>query len=396
MIRYDTIKHTLILVAVGLGLCACEPQQQQPGEGGGMPPPPQVSVAEVLVKDVTPWIETSGRFVAKDSVQIKPRVGGVIESIRFREGAFVKKGSVLFVLDQKPYKVALDRAEAELASSKASAELASVEIERARSLVEDKLIPPEEFDRLVATETSAKADVIAAQAAVKLARLNLDYTTVKSPIDGRVSRAFVTQGNLVASDPTPDVLTTVVSLDPIHVYFGSDEKTYLRFTEQAKRIATNADIKQNPPVFVGLNNESNFPHQGFLDFIDNQIDPNTGSIRLRAVFENSNLNYLPGMFARVKIPEPVQVSSVLIDEQAIITDQDKKFVYTVGEEGKAMRRNIQLGQVIDGLRMVTNGLQAGDKVIVYGTQKVFFPGMPVVPQVIKMGDPPPMPGPPPG
>lgn len=394
MIHHYTIKNTLFLIAVLFGLSACEQEKQAAG-GGGFPPP-QVSVAEVLVKDVTPWIETSGRFVAKERVEIKPRVGGVIKSIRFREGAFVKKGSTLFVIDQAPYKVALDQAEAELARNKASEALATAEIERARRLVEQKLIPPEEFDRRIATETSAKAAVIATQAAVKLARLNLEYTTIKSPINGRVSRAFITKGNLVASDPTPDVLTTVVSLNPIHVYFGSDEKTYLRFSEQARRIATNNDIQQNPPVFVGLNNESDYSHQGFLDFIDNQLDANTGSIRLRAIFDNSDLKYLPGMFARVRIPEPIQVSSILIDEQAIITDQDKKFVYTVGEKGTAMRHNIQLGQVIDGLRMVTDGLQAGDKVIVYGTQKVFFPGMQVVPQPIKMGDPPPVPGPPPG
>jgi len=391
---HHTIINFLILLVILLGLSACE-QAQQPGGGGGFPPP-QVSVAEVIVKDVTPWIETSGRFVAKERVEIKPRVGGVIKSIRFREGAFVKKGSTLFVIDQAPYKVALNRAEAELARNKASAELATTELKRARSLVERKLIPPEEFDRRFATETSAKAAVIATEAAAKLARLNLEYTTIKSPINGRVSYAFITKGNLVASDPTPDVLTTVVSVNPIHVYFGSDEKTYLRFSDQAKRIASNNDIKQNPPVFIGLNNESDFPHQGFLDFIDNQLDPSTGSIRLRAVFDNSESKYLPGMFARVKIPEPIQVSSILIDEQAIITDQDKKYVYTVGKDGTAMRHNIKLGQVNDGLRMVTEGLQAGDKVIVYGTQKVFFPGMKVVPQPIKMGDPPPMPGPPPG
>ena len=198
----------------------------------------------------------------------------------------------------------------------------------------------------------------------------------------------------MASEPTPDVLTTVVSLDPVYVYFDCDESTYLHFSRVAQQ--TGSSGKKDITVLVGLGNEEGFPRQGKLDFVDNQVDPNTGTIRLRAVLDNKNHELTPGLFARVKLLEPESEQMVLIDDKAILTDQDRKYVYVLGPENRAMRRDISMGRSIEGLRIVTAGLQQGDRIIVHGIQKVFFPGMPVSPETINMGDPPPMPGPPPG
>lgn len=376
----------LSLATATLLLDGCSQQAQQ---AGGAPPPPQVSVAEVISRDVTPWIETSGRLAAKESVQIRPRVSGVIEDVRYHEGDIVKQGDVLFVLDQRPFRAELQRAEADLSRARAEVDLARADIKRAKSLVERKLISPEEYDQRVAAKSRADANVRAAQAAVKLARLNLDYTEVHSPINGRAGRALMTRGNLVSSEPNPDLLTTVVSLDPMYVYFGSDELTYLHYAARARQVT--ATDRKGPPVYVGLSNEEGFPRQGYIDFIDNQLDQNTGAIRLRAVLDNSDHALTPGLFARVKILDPQSIHAMLVDEQAILTDQDRKFVYVLGPGNTAQRRNVKVGQTINGLRIINDGLQAGDRVIVYGIQKIFFPGMPVTPQTIGMGDPPPAP-----
>jgi len=380
----------LIITAAPMILAACNNDTQQ--QSGGFPPP-QVSVADVIVRDVTPWHETSGRIAAKENVQIRPRVDGVIEDVRYREGAIVKKGDLLFIIDQQPFRAELKRAQADLTRARADADLAHAEIKRARNLIERKLISPDDYDQRVAAEDNANANVLSAKATLQIARLNMKYTEVRSPIDGRAGRALATKGNLVSSNPTPDLLTTVVSIDPMYVYFGSDEQTYLRYSSLARQVETNSDQKKNPTVLVGLSNEDGFPREGYVDFVDNQLDPNTGSIRIRAVLENKDHMLTAGLFARVKLLAPENNQAILIDDQAILTDQDRKFVYVLGPENKAMRRNVTIGQTIEGLRIVTDGLQSQDQVIVYGVQKIFFPGMPVSPQKINMGDPPPAPGP---
>jgi len=387
-------KFTASTFALALGfliLAACNKGTNEQG-GGGLPPP-QVSVAEVIIRDVTPSNEFSGRIEAKESVQIRPRVGGVIEEVRYREGDIVKKGDLLFVIDQRPFRTELNRAEAELARAQAQAELAQAEIHRAQNLIARNLLSQDDYDQRVAAEDQAKANVQSAKATVQLARLNLDYTKVLSPIDGRAGRAMATKGNLVSSDPTPDLLTTIVSLDPMYVYFDSDELTYLRYSKLARQMELNGDQKKIQPVLVGLSNEEGFPHQGYVDFVDNQVDPNTGTIRIRAILENKDYQLLPGLFARVKLLSTETQQAILVDDQAILTDQDRKYVYVLGPDNVAMRRNIKIGQNAGNLRVVTEGLQAGDQIIVHGVQKVFFPGMHVTPQPIQMGDPPP---PPPG
>jgi multidrug efflux system membrane fusion protein len=354
----------------------------QANEAGAMPPPPAVSVAEVLSREVSSSDEFTGRVEAAETVVIRPRVAGYIQRVRYDEGREVKKGDVLFVIDQRPYRAELARAEAEAARARAQATQAQSEKARAKTLLEVQAISQEEYDRLISNDSQFEAGVNAAEAAVEMARLNLEYTEVRSPIAGRAGRAQVTQGNLVA--PGTTVLTTVVSQTPVYVYFEGDEQVYLRSADLSRKGARN-------PVFVGLANEDGFPHEGVLDFVDNQIDPQTGTIRSRAVLDNRDGAFTPGLFARVRLQGSDSQSALLVDEKAVLTDQDRKFVYVLGPENRAMRRDITLGRAVEGLRVVSSGLQRGDQVIVHGVQKVFFPGMPVAPQSIAMGDPPPAP-----
>ena len=383
-------KHfTLFLTAIVLLLLAGCGQETE-GQGGGFPPP-AVSVADVIVRDVIPWEEFTGRIEAKEVVQIHPRVGGVIEEIPYHEGDIVKKGELLFVLDQQPFRAELKRAEAELARARAQDDFARSEVHRAINLVKRKLLSQDEYDRRITAEDQAKANVHSAEATVQLARLNLEYTEIRSPIDGRTGRVQVTKGNLVAADPTPDQLTTVLSLDPVYVLFDSDELTYLRYLGKVQQSA-GRDEEKKWPVFVGLGNEEGFPHEGYVDFVDNRVVPETGTIRLRGVLDNSDHQLTPGLFARVKLLATQSEQTILINERAILTDQDRKYVYVLGDKNSAMRRNIKIGRSVEGFRIVTEGLKPGEQIIVYGIQKIFFPNMPVMPQVIGMGDPPPSPG----
>lgn len=380
-----TAQCLLLFTSIGLLAGCLEQSASKEAEAPSMPPPPGVSVAEVLVQDVTPWYEFTGRIEAKEFVQIRPRVGGVIEKVAYREGDFVNKGDLLFVIDQQPFLAELERAEAELVRAEAQAELARVESLRAENLLKQKLISPNEYDQRIAAANQANANVRFAQASVRLARLEMEYTEIRSPISGRTGRALFTEGNLVASDPAPNLLTTVVSLDPIAVYFDVDELTYLQYTQS---LPGNGK-RPSQTAFIGLASERDFPRQAKVDFFDNQVNPATGTIELRALLDNTNHRLTPGLFTRVKLLEPKPKQATLIDDKAILTDQDRKYVYVLGEENRAMRRDITIGRRLDKLRMINTGLQAGDKIIVHGIQKVFFPGMPVNPQVINMGDPPP-------
>jgi multidrug efflux system membrane fusion protein len=291
---------------------------------------------------------------------------------------------VLFVIDQRPYRAELARAQAEAARARAQATLAESEKARARTLLEAQAISQEEHDRLIAADAQFEAGLRAAEAAVEMARLNLEYTEIRSPIAGRAGRAQVTQGNLV--EPGATVLTTVVTLTPVYVYFAGDEQVSLRSADLSRAGARNK-------VFVGLANEEGYPHEGVLDFVDNQVDPQTGTIRSRAVLDNRDGTFTPGLFARVRRQGSETQPALLVDDKAVLTDQDRKFVYVLGPDNRALRRDITLGRTAEGLRVVSSGLQAGDQVIVHGVQKVFFPGMPVAPQVIAMGDAPPSPAP---
>ena len=373
-------------VVIALAMAGCGSQAAE-SEGGGMPPPAEVSVAQVLSKQVRQWDEFTGRVAAVESVELRPRVSGYVERVVYKEGQEVKKGDLLFVIDQRRYRAELNRAQAQLERARAEARLAQTQDQRAQTLVEAKAISREEFETRRAATTQGNAGVRAAEAAVASAQLDLTFTEVRAPISGRAGRALTTVGNLAQADQT--LLTTLVSQDPMYIYFESDEQTYQRYSDLARK-GERAENKN--PVRVGLSGEAGYPHEGAVDFTDNQVDPTTGTIRARAVVANPDRQFTPGMFARVQLEGSGDFKAMLIDDKAVLTDQDRKYVYVLGQKSEAVRKDVVLGRMIDGLRVVQSGLAPTDKVIVHGVQKIFFPGAPVAPKTIAMGAPAPVPG----
>jgi RND family efflux transporter MFP subunit len=346
-------------------------------EAPAAPPPPQVTVAKVLERDIPEWDEFSGRLQAVDAVEVRPRVSGYIERVAFEEGKEVRQGDVLFVIDPRPYQAEFDRAQAQLEQARSRLELARKDVARARTLVARQAISREELDSRTSAETEAQAAVRAAAAAVESAQLNLEWTRVRAPISGRASRAEVTVGNLVqAGAPSPTLLTTIMSVDPVYVYFDTDEQTYLKY-RGAQPGTRDAWRNTRHPVYLGLANEQGFPHEGYLDFIDNQIDPTTGTIRARAVFSNAARLFTPGLFARVKLVGSEKKRVAVIRDAAVGTNQDRKFVLVLKPDHTVEYRRVELGRVLDGgLRIVESGLTAGERIVVNGLQRV-RPGMKV-------------------
>ena len=344
-------------------------------ESAGVPPP-TVSAAPVLVKDVSQWDDYSGRIEAVDSVDLRPRVSGYIERVNYTEGQDVKKDDVLFTIDSRNYRADLIRAKAELARALSQSEQSHNEAERARTLSAQQAISTEVYEQRRAAAAVAQANVQAAEAAVDTARLNLEWTQVVAPISGRAGRALVTVGNLVTAGDASSVLTTLVSQNKVYVYFDADESSFLRYTEMTRKDPRRSERSGGLPVQVALADEQGFPHTGVVDFMDNRVDRNTGTIRMRAVLDNRDHVFTPGLFARVRLGSG-HANAMLVDDKAVLTDQDRKYVYIVDATGKAQRRDVQLGRTADGLRIVEKGLTAGDRVIVNGVQKVFMPGMPV-------------------
>ncbi len=344
------------------------------------PPPPEVSAAPVLIKPVSQWDNFNGRVEAVQSVQLRPRVSGYIDAVNYREGDEVRKGQVLFTIDDRSYRAALEQAKAELARARSQASLARSESGRSEKLIGTQAISREAWEQRRSAASQAQADVLAAEAAVDMAQLNLDFTRVTAPIDGRASRAMITAGNLVTAGDSASVLTTLVSQQQMYVYFDVDENTFLNYQAMAHQ----GQQRHALPVEIALVGEQGFPHQGKIDFLDNQLTASTGTIRMRALLDNQQRQFTPGLFARVRLPGSAQFEAVLIDDKAVLTDQDRKYVYVVDGEGKAQRRDIQPGAMVDGLRIVKSGLQSGDKVIIAGLQKVFMPGMPVTAQPVAM------------
>jgi multidrug efflux system membrane fusion protein len=334
---------------------------------------PPVAAATVVEKAIAETQEFSGRLEAIDVVAIRPRVSGFITAVNFKPGSEVKKGDVLFEIDPRPFQAEAERAEAAANAARAKADLARVELARAEKLLGDKAIAQREYDERAAGQKELEASARAARAQAEAAKLNLSYTRVIAPINGRVSKAEITLGNLV--DPTA-VLTSVVSLDRIYASFDGDESTYLRVAKRARGGAPVA-------VRVGLANEDGFPHEGKLEFVDNQLDTRTGSVRLRAVFANADRVMAPGLFARVQIGGGDEHRSLLITDRAVGTDQSHKFVYVVDAESKAERREVTLGPVVDGLRVVYRGLKPGEKIVVNGLQRVKA-GQPIKAETVPM------------
>ena len=344
---------------------------ENPGAAGG----PPISAATVLEKQVAETQEFSGRLEAIEQVQIRPRVGGYITAINFKPGSVVKKGEVLFVIDPRPFQAEANRAEAAAVAARAKADLAKLELVRSEKLLADKAIAQREYDEKASGLKELDANARAAQAQFEAAKLNLNYTQVLSPIDGRVSKAEITLGNLVDASV---VLTSVVSQDNIYASFDGDEDTYLR-------VGAAAHKGQPVAVKIGLANETGFPHEGKLEFVDNQLDTRSGSVRMRAVLANKDGVLVPGLFARVQLggAGDATKSAVLINERAIGTDQNRKFVFVVGKDSKAEYRPVTLGPVVDGLRVVREGLKPGENIVINGLQRV-HPGAPVTPQIVPM------------
>ena len=370
------IALTMTLALAGL-LAGCGPEQSAqaaPSEGGA-PPAMPVSVAAVIARPVADEREFSGRVEAIERADIRPRVAGTIERVHFQAGSLVRKGDVLFTIDPRAYRAEVARLEAAASGAKAKAEQAQTELKRASQLLADNAIAQRDYDERASTARQAEAASRADQASLTAARLNLDWTSVRAPFDGRVGKAEVTEGNLVDG---AQVLTTLVSASPVYVSFNGDESTYLQLGKLAR---------SNPgalKVSVGLAHEDGFPHAGKLEFVDNQIDPQTGSLRLRAVVNNPDVVLTPGLIAKVKLgTEAGGVASALVAEKAVGTDQNRKFVYVVAANNQTEYRPVQLGATVGSLRVVTAGLKPGERVIVDGLQRV-RPGAPVAPQEVPM------------
>jgi len=342
---------------------------------------PEVSVAPAISREITDWDEFTGHFEAVQSVEVRPRVSGFIQHVSFPEGGTVRQGDVLLTIDPRPYEAEVARAEAMLEQAKTRGQLAQQELDRAKQLVNTQAISREELDARTSGVTESAAAIRAAAAALRNAQLNLDWATVRAPISGRVGRAEITAGNLVqGGSPSASLLTTIVSLDPIYVYFDTDEQAYLKYVGGAGGAGA---AGKHRIVEVGLANETGFPHEGTLDFVDNRVDQTAGTMRIRAVLRNPDHQFAPGLFARVRLAGGAARQATLVEDQAIGTDQDRKFVLVLKPDSTVEYRAIQVGRVVDGLRVVQSGLAPGETIVINGLLRV-RPGMKVAPKAATM------------
>lgn len=371
----NTHKHTshllgtlLLCAALSLPLAACGDDPQGGAAGGGDPaaggmPAPKVTAAKPLLRDVREWNEFTGRFEATDTVEIRARVNGYIQSISFKDGALVKKGDLLFVIDPRPFQAVVAQRQADLKAAQSRIELAKNTFDRAQSLFNSGDISAQIMDQRKSEHVQAVAAVDQARAALAAAQLDLSYTQVRAPIDGRISRQLVSQGNLINAGQ--DVLTTLVSIDPIHFYFDVDEATYLKYARMGE--GSEAQARE---ALIGLADETGFPHTAKLDFVDNAIAESTGTMRGRAIMNNPDGLITPGMFGRVRLVSGKEYQAVQIPDEAIGIDQSRKFVMTVGPDGTVASKTITTGPVIDGLRVIHSGLDGSETVIINGLQRV--------------------------
>ncbi|MCM2550979.1 efflux RND transporter periplasmic adaptor subunit [Burkholderia glumae] len=336
----------------------------------------EVDVATVLSKTITDWQTYSGRLEAIERVDVRPLVSGTIVSVNFKDGALVKKGDVLFVIDPRPYQAEVDRAAAQLAAAQARDGYAQTDWQRAQRLLGDNAIARRDYDEKQNAAREASANVKAAAAALEAARINLGYTRIVAPISGRASRAEITLGNVVSAGATAAPLTTLVSVSPIYASFDADEQTYLRYIGAVRD-------GHRAPVELGLANESGYSRSGVIDSVDNRLDTSSGTIRVRARFDNADGTLVPGLYARLKVDGSAPHPALLVDDAAINTDQDKKFVFVVDAQGKVAYREVRIGGLHGNQRVIAGGLQASDRVVVNGTQRV-RPGEPVKVHLVPM------------
>ena len=346
-----------------------------------------VSVATVERTEVATWNEFSGRLEAVERVDVRPRVAGTVKSVHFREGALVRKGDVLLVIDPEPYAAEVERAEAQVAAARARVSFTRSEFERAYKLLEERAIAQREHDERANALREADANLRAAQASLQAARLNLGYTEVRAPVAGRVGRLEITAGNLVAAGPGAPVLTTLVSVSPIYASFDADEQVVNRALREVRAAGERGDSRgriARIPVRMGTADSADLPHAGRLQLVDNQVDARSGTVRVRAVFDNPDGSLMPGQYARLRMGAVNKEPVLLVSERAAATDQSKKYVMVVDADNRAQYREVTLGAHVDGLRIVTSGLQPQERVIVNGLQRV-RPGSQVAPQTVPMG-----------
>ena len=342
------------------------------------PPPPKVKVVQPVAREVTEWDEYTARLDAVDSVEVRPRVSGYLQSVHFQDGAIVRKGDLLFSIDPRPYEAGLRRAAAEVELAKSRLTLAQRNSARAADLLASHAISQEEADIRQSNLRQAEASVDEAQAAADAAKLDVEFTRVTAPVGGRVGRKLVTEGNLITGGVGTQgtLLTTIVSLDPIYAYFEADEGSLLKYGRLARSGQRPSSREYKNPVHVALADEEGFPHEGTMDFVDNQVDRGTGTIVGRALLPNPDLRLIPGLFARLRLPGSGQYRAILVPDEAIGSDQSQKFVFVVDGERKAQYRPVKIGPLIDGLRVVREGLTVDDWIIVAGLQRA-RPGLEV-------------------
>jgi multidrug efflux system membrane fusion protein len=326
------------------------------------PQPPQVDVAIVVVKSITDFQDYSGRLEAIDKVEIRPLVPGTIVEVHFRDGALVKKGDRLFTIDPRPYVAEVDRAAGQLAAAQARNGYTSTDAARAERLLKDNAISKRDYDQAQNAARSAAAEMKAAQATLETARINLTYTNIVAPVSGRLSRAELTLGNIVSTGASAPLLTTLVSVSPIYASFDVDEQTYLRYLSR--------NAQDRVVVLLGLANETGYSREGLVDSVDNQLNTSSGTIRVRARFDNSDAVLVPGLYARIRVGGGAPHPALMIDDAAVGTDQDRKFVLILDNDNRAQYRTITLGEMHNGLRIVTSGLKPGDRIVVNGLQRI--------------------------
>jgi membrane fusion protein, multidrug efflux system len=349
----------------------------------GAPQAMPVSVAAVGENEVTAWDEFSGRLEAVERVDVRSRVAGAVQAVHFREGMLVKKGDLLITIDPAPYAAEAQRAEAQVAAAQAHFTHAQSDHARAQRLWDDKAISQREFEDRLNAMREAEANLHAAQAQLETAKLNLGYTQVRAPISGRIGKLEITTGNLVAAGPGAPVLTTLVSVSPIYASFDTDEQVVTRALGSLPGGSSARTLIERIPVQMGTAATDDTPHQGRLQLIDNQVDAKSGTIRVRATFDNKDGTLIPGQFARIRMGQAQTTRALLVNERAVGTDQNKKFVLVVGADNKAEYREVSLGASVGGLRIVKGGLKAGERIVVNGLQRV-RPGSLVQPQVVDM------------
>ena len=365
-------RATLITAAMGAMLAVAGCQEAAPSAAPAKPP--TIPVAEVMVRPVTPFVEFTGSLTAVKRVELRPRVAGYIEGVSLPEGQYVEKGRALFHIDPRQFQATLNAAAARLREAQAAWQLAQAEHARAEKLFAQKVVARNRLDTATAALHAGQAQVEAAKAALETAKLDLGFARVTAPISGRVGQALVTEGNYVASGVTP--LTTIVSVDPLHVYFDVDERTYLR-SLAAGRASASPQAPQASKVMVALLTDKTYSRPGRVDYLANTSDRATGTVRVRAVVANPDGHLTPGLFAKVKLETGAPQARVLISDQSIGTDQGSRYVLVVGKDDKTEYRPIELGAVVDGLRVVEQGLQPGERIVVKGLVR---PGMQITPQ----------------